>query len=180
MASNMLHYVVEFDDGTRFNVRIDPDDPSNLQIDGAGTTVDVVADSRGLLVSTDSQQRVPLTLRYEHGVLIAETADGVRKRARVELADADAWRKAVSELPPPPVPVHSGRIEAPIAGHIVALLVADGSHVEVGSPIVMLEAMKMQNTLMAPVAGPIHYKITAGQVVRTGDVLAIIGEAGGQ
>ncbi len=178
MASNMLHYVVEFDDGSRFSVHIDPDDPTNLKIDGAGANLQVAAGSQGLLVSTDAQQRVPLSLRYEQGELIAETADGVRRRARVELAGASEWRKAVSDLPPPPPPVHSGRIEAPIAGHIVALLVVEGTQVQLGTPIFVLEAMKMQNTLLAPVAGAIHYKIAAGQIVRSGDLIAIIGELG--
>ena len=174
----MLHYVVEFDDGTAFNVHIDPDDPSNLRVDGASTKLHVAAKSNGLVVSTATQQRVTLNLRYEHGELIAETADGVRRRVRVELATAKAWRKAVSELPSPPAPEHSGRVEAPIAGNIIAWLVSEGSQVTQGTPLVVLEAMKMQNTLLAPATGLIRFEVAAGQVVRTGDLLATISNAG--
>jgi biotin carboxyl carrier protein len=42
--------------------------------------------------------------------------------------------------------------------------------------MLVLEAMKMQNTLMAPVEGLIHYKVTTGQTVRAGDLLATIGD----
>jgi len=176
MASTMLHYVVEFDDGTRFDVHIDPDDPSNIMIDDASASLDVSTGIDGLVVSTESQRRVPLRLRYENGELVVETPDGARRRARVALADANNWRKVVSELPPPPVPAHSGRIGAPIAGHVMALLATEGSRIKLGAPLLVLEAMKMQNTLMAPVEGIIHYKVTVGQTVRAGDLLATIGD----
>lgn len=176
MASNMLHYVVEFDDGTRFDVLIDPDDPSNIMIDDASTSLDVSTGVNGLVVSTETQRRVPLRLRYENGELVVETPDGARRRARVALAGANDWRKVVSETPPPLAPAHSGRIGAPIAGNILTLLATDGSRIKLGAPMLVLEAMKMQNTLIAPVEGIIHYKVTAGQTVRAGDLLATIGE----
>lgn len=176
MASEMLHYVVEFDDGTRFSVLIDPDDPTKIQIDGESSNVQIAAKSGGLVVSTDSQKRVPLNLSYEHGELIAETADGIRRRASVTLAGANQWRKAVSEMPPPPAPEHSGKIEAPIAGSIVRLVASEGSSVKVGDPMLVMEAMKMQNTLGAPVGGVIRFKVAPGQTVRAGDLLATIGD----
>ena len=76
MAPQLLHYVVEFDDGTHFNVHIDPDDPSNLTIDGVDSDVDVATSPLGLVLTTGDGQRLPLTLRYEDGSLVAETADG--------------------------------------------------------------------------------------------------------
>ena len=176
MASTMLHYVVEFDDGTRFDVLIDPDDPSNIMIDDASASLEVSTGIDGLVVSTESQRRVPLRLHYENGELVVETPDGARRRARVALADANNWRKAVSELPPPPAPAHSGRIGAPIAGHVMALLATEGSRIKLGAPLLVLEAMKMQNTLMAPVEGVIRYKVAVGQTVRAGDLLATIGD----
>lgn len=176
MASNMLHYVVEFDDGTRFNVHIDPDDPSNIKIDDSSANLEVTAASEGVVVTSQTHRRVPLRLHYENGELVVETQDGTRRRARVVLADANNWRKAVSEMPPPPAPEHSGRVVAPIAGNVVSLLAANASRIRLGAPMLVLEAMKMQNTLMAPVEGIINYKVTAGQTVRAGDLLATIGE----
>ncbi len=174
MAPQLLHYVVEFDDGTHFSVHIDPDNPTNLTIDGVESDVDVAASPQGLMVTTGDGQRLPLTLRYEDGALVAETADGRLHRARVELAESREWRTIVASQPPPPPLEHSGQIEAPIAGNIVALCVVEGATVTEGTPIILLEAMKMQNTIVAPLPGTIHYLVQAGQIVRSGDLLATI------
>lgn len=179
MASQLLHYVVEFDDGTQFDVHIDPDDASNIQVDGVDADVALTVGPQGLLVSNADGRRMPMALRYEDGVLIAEATDGSRHRARVELAELREWRSIVKDQQPPPMPKHSGRIEAPIAGNIVALLAAEGSSVSSGAPLILLEAMKMQNTIVAPVSGAVLFSVAPGQVVRTGDLLATIGEGRG-
>ncbi len=174
MASQLLHYVVEFDDGTRFDVHVDPDDPSNISVDGVDTEVDVSSASQGLYVTGATGQRMPVTLRYEDGELVAETTDGKHHRVRVELAESRDWRQVVASQPPPPPPEHSGRVEARIAGNIMGLLAEEGSSVTVGAPIIMLEAMKMQNTIVSPLAGVVHFAVSAGQTVRNGDLLATI------
>jgi 3-methylcrotonyl-CoA carboxylase alpha subunit len=40
-----------------------------------------------------------------------------------------------------------------MSGTIVAVLVAPGERVEKGAPLVVLEAMKMEHTIVAPAAG---------------------------
>ncbi len=176
MASQLLHYVVEFDDGTHYDVHIDPDDTSSIQVDGIDANVALTVGPQGLTVSSSDGRRMAMTLRYEDGVLLAEATDGSRHRARVELAESHEWRSVVLGQPPPPSPEHSGRIEAPIAGNIVTLLAAEGSSVSIGAPLILLEAMKMQNTVVTPVPGAVHFAVAAGQVVRTGDLLATVGE----
>jgi len=174
MASQMLHYVVEFDDGSRFDVHVDPDDPSNISVDGVDTEVEVSSATHGLYVTGTGGRRLPVTLRYEDGELLAETSDGKHHRVRVELAESREWRQVVASQHPPPAPEHSGRIEARIAGNIVALLASEGSTVALGAPLLMLEAMKMQNTVCAPLSGVVHFAVAAGQTVRNGDLLATI------
>ncbi|RMG96554.1 MAG: acetyl-CoA carboxylase biotin carboxyl carrier protein subunit [Deltaproteobacteria bacterium] len=49
----------------------------------------------------------------------------------------------------------SGRIEAPMPGRIVRVLVEEGATVEKDAPCVIIEAMKMENELRAPVAGTV-------------------------
>jgi 3-methylcrotonyl-CoA carboxylase alpha subunit len=46
-----------------------------------------------------------------------------------------------------------GKIIAPMPGTIVSLFVKDGQNVNKGQPLVILEAMKMEHTLLAPTAG---------------------------
>jgi acetyl-CoA/propionyl-CoA carboxylase biotin carboxyl carrier protein len=69
----------------------------------------------------------------------------------------------------------SGSVEAPMQGTIVKVLVEVGQSVEVGAGIVVLEAMKMENQINAEKAGVVkEIKVTAGDTVGGGDVLAVI------
>lgn len=178
MTSKLLHYVVELEDGTRFDVHIDPNDPNTLTVDGVARDLKVEEDHRGLVVATEEGQRVPLQLRYEHGELVAQTPDGTRRRLRVHLAETHEFRTKVLSQPPPPPVEHSGRLTAPIAGNILQLSVAEGAEVNVGDALLVLEAMKMQNTIASPAAGVVSFKATVGQTVRNGDLLAVIVKKG--
>ena len=63
-------------------------------------------------------------------------------------------------------------IRAPIAGKVVKVLVAVGDEVAPGTPVIVLEAMKMENELVAERGGTVtavHKQ--AGQAVDTGDLL---------
>jgi acetyl-CoA/propionyl-CoA carboxylase biotin carboxyl carrier protein len=71
--------------------------------------------------------------------------------------------------------VASGSVEAPMQGTIVKVLVEVGQQVEVGAGIVVLEAMKMENQINAEKAGTVkELRVTAGDTVGSGDVLAVI------
>lgn len=48
-----------------------------------------------------------------------------------------------------------GIIKAPMPGKILEIMVAEGDEVEKDQPVVILEAMKMENELKAPVSGVI-------------------------
>ena len=60
-------------------------------------------------------------------------------------------------------------------GTIVKVLVEVGEAVEAGQGVVVLEAMKMENQIAAEKAGTVkEIKVTAGQTVGGGDVVAVI------
>jgi biotin carboxyl carrier protein len=74
----------------------------------------------------------------------------------------------------------SGTVTAPMPGKVVAVLVAVGDAVVVGQPLVVLEAMKMESTLAAEVAGRVAtVAAVAGATVAGGDVLIEIVPADG-
>ncbi len=57
---------------------------------------------------------------------------------------------------------HGGNLAAPMPGKIIAVLVKGGAKVEKGTPLVILEAMKMEHTIVAQGRGrvtEIHYKV---------------------
>ena len=65
------------------------------------------------------------------------------------------------------------RLTAPIPGKVVKVHVAVGDEVEAGQPLVVLEAMKMENELTAEQSGKVTaLHVEAGQTVATGDPLA--------
>ena len=66
-------------------------------------------------------------------------------------------------------------VEAPITGTVISVEVKVGDTVEEGDAILYIESMKMENPILAPVAGKIaEIKVAEQQVVETGSVLAII------
>ena len=66
-------------------------------------------------------------------------------------------------------------VQAPMPGRVVRVLVERGSSVKAGDPLLVLEAMKMENQLRSPVDGVVaELEVVAGQVVATGDKLVVV------
>jgi biotin carboxyl carrier protein len=60
-------------------------------------------------------------------------------------------------------------------GRVVRVLVAPGDEVERRQPVVVVEAMKMENELRSPKAGRVKdVAVTAGTSVEAGRVLVVI------
>ena len=72
----------------------------------------------------------------------------------------------------------SGAVTAPMPGKVIAVLVQVGDEVAAGAPLVVVEAMKMETTLSAEVAGRVT-TVTAvpGATVDAGTVLVEIAVA---
>lgn len=65
-----------------------------------------------------------------------------------------------------------GSLEAPMPGKILELLASEGDEVELGDPVAILEAMKMENELKAPCAGTIQsISVTTGSSVEKNQLL---------
>jgi biotin carboxyl carrier protein len=68
------------------------------------------------------------------------------------------------------------RVRAPMPGLVIGVPFEVGASVERGQTVAVLEAMKMENDLAAPIAGTIkEVKVSKGQTVNQGDVLVVIG-----
>jgi biotin carboxyl carrier protein len=67
------------------------------------------------------------------------------------------------------------RVVAPMPGRVVRVLVAPGDAVEARQPVVVVEAMKMENELRSPKSGLVKdVAVTAGTSVEAGRVLVVI------
>jgi biotin carboxyl carrier protein len=68
-----------------------------------------------------------------------------------------------------------GELHAPMPGLVVQVLAHEGEEVEAGHPVVVVEAMKMQNALVAPIKGRvISIPVTPGTAVESGQLLLAI------
>jgi biotin carboxyl carrier protein len=69
-----------------------------------------------------------------------------------------------------------GTIYPPMPGRIIAIKVKEGDEVKIGSPLLILEAMKMQNEISSPVDGTVkEVRASEGSLVEAKDVLIVIG-----
>ena len=67
------------------------------------------------------------------------------------------------------------KLTAPMPGKVVRVLSSQGSEVEAGAGVVVVEAMKMQNEIKSPKKGTIQkILVSEGAAVNAGDVLAIV------
>jgi biotin carboxyl carrier protein len=127
------------------------------------------------------------TLRIEGGAgagvrLLRLDGDGAEIPARVEEAGARllVWyegRLWVLRRAPRPdtdrlnIAAHVGedRLEAPMPGKIIQVLVAEGDEVTEGQQLVVMEAMKMEFTIKAPHDGRVtRAPVRVGQLVEAG------------
>jgi biotin carboxyl carrier protein len=67
------------------------------------------------------------------------------------------------------------KITAPMPGKVVRIIAPQGTEVEAGAGVIVIEAMKMQNELKSPKAGTVQrITVIEGATVNPGDVLAVI------
>lgn len=68
-------------------------------------------------------------------------------------------------------------INAPMPGTILNIKKEVGEMVKAGEPIVILEAMKMENDIVSPIDGKLlSVLVKTGDAVNSNDVIAIVGE----
>ena len=71
---------------------------------------------------------------------------------------------------------HGGKLAAPMPGKIVALLAAKGATVKKGTPLLVMEAMKMEHTITAPSDGTVaEFLFAPGDQVAEGAELLKFG-----
>ncbi len=110
--------------------------------------------------------------------------DGQRYRVRLWVPDVSAYqgrRSGRDSSRPDPKPVEqggSGVVVAPMQGVVVQLPLAAGSPVKAGQPVCVLEAMKMENAILAECTGTIgEVRVALGDTVAAGDVLVVVAPA---
>lgn len=114
---------------------------------------------RNFIITVDGKQ-------YEVGV----EEVGVENRAQIGFtADTPA------AAPAPAQTAKGTKVLSPFPGLIKNLLVESGASVKKDQPILVLEAMKMDNDITAPCDGKVTFHVAKGANVESDALLAVIG-----
>ncbi|MCG8457583.1 MAG: biotin/lipoyl-binding protein [Holophagales bacterium] len=75
----------------------------------------------------------------------------------------------------------AGACAAPMTGKVIQVLVAEGDRVEAGTPLLILEAMKMEHRLEAQTEGVVTaVRVAEGQMVDPDEVLVVVSDPDGE
>lgn len=117
-------------------------------------------------------------VEVEHGkaVLLDEYEALAPAPAAAAPTAAPVAAPAAAPAPAAPVNLAAGEtVAAPMPGNILRVEVNQGDTVKAGQLLVVLEAMKMENEIVAPKDGTVAQVVTSkGAVVDTGSPLVII------
>lgn len=115
---------------------------------------------RNFIITVDGKQ-------YEVGVeeVGASVSPAAPAPKAVPLAAAPA---------PAPAAANGTKVLSPFPGLIKGLLLENGAKVKKDQPILVLEAMKMDNDITAPCDGTVTYSVAKGANVESDAVLAVI------
>ncbi|MGC9450011.1 MAG: biotin/lipoyl-containing protein [Oceanipulchritudo sp.] len=145
---------------------------------------DIVVDKRNYAVQIRKVQEdgTIKTLMVDHKVCPIEVerrGDGMPVRVRLKGVpfDVEIFKVASTRFRPPlPEREISGEVRANLPGQIVDVFVHEGQSVDAGAPLVILDAMKMENEIMAPKSGTVKkISVKPGQILAKGDLILEIG-----
>jgi acetyl-CoA/propionyl-CoA carboxylase, biotin carboxylase, biotin carboxyl carrier protein len=167
---------------SHWQVQASGQDPVEVRTRGRAAAAEVVVDGAGGTVQRASA-------RWDGGEL-AVTVDGITRRYTCAADGAVVWLGRdghsweLHEQPPldaarPTDAVADGAVRAPMPGTVSVVDVVEGQQVSVGARLVVLEAMKMEHVLTAPIAGVVReLHARPGGTVERGAVVAVVDPAG--
>jgi pyruvate carboxylase subunit B len=141
-------------------------------------TFNVFVDDDYFEVEVDEVGGVPMVTAVTPMMPQAAPAMAPTTPAPVAAAPTPAPAPAAAPAEPvaKPAVVGGTPIEAPMPGMIIRYEVKEGDTVNEGDVVLILEAMKMENSITAPSAGTVHsISFKNGDSVQKGDTLAVIG-----
>ena len=73
------------------------------------------------------------------------------------------------------MPADGTQVKCPMPGTILDVRVSVGDTIKEGDILMILEAMKMENEILAPVSGKVTaVQVSKGAAVNSGDLLAVL------
>ena len=111
----------------------------------------------------------------EKGAPMPETVYTAPAAAPAPAVEAPAAAAPAPAPAPAPAAVSGTVVSSPLPGNVLAIEVNPGEAVKAGQVLVLIEAMKMENEIVAPCDGVVkQILVNKGVVVATGDKLLVI------
>ena len=166
-------------DGKNYNVELGIGKLITIEIDGITFQAETKKTKTGLRVNLDKKE---FLIRFE-GAYVSINGE----KHTVEVSNLrrgrSSWYNAKEETEDTKVGksiprIHGGEgiIHPPMPGRVISIKVKEGDSVKIGSPILVLEAMKMQNEVTSNIDGIVReIRVSEGDLVESEDVLVVIG-----
>jgi pyruvate carboxylase subunit B len=162
---SVQEFVVRIGD-RRHLVRVDGE---RAEVDGVALTVLATPGGRTLVRSTDGHEQRLVTL---DGQAFATAASLGGQATNLEVRTAQQALLAESMASGSTGGAAASKLKAPMPGRVVRVLVQVGQQVERGTPVIIVEAMKMENEMHAPASGAVlTVHVTEGATVDAGQLL---------
>jgi biotin carboxyl carrier protein len=151
----------------RAEVRAGGEGRYTVRLDGRAIEVDV-RDAGPYTMSVIADGRA-------QEVAIERREGGYRVVLRGQVLDVALAEGAQGGAAPRRTAGGPSRVQAPMPGKLVRVLVSAGQDVGAGQGLVVMEAMKMENEIRAPRAGRVkEAPVREGQAVETGALLVLL------
>jgi len=168
-----------FIDGKVYNVECDIGKKITIEVEGNTFQAEAKKSSKGLTVHLENKD---FLVRFEGEHI---SIDGHKHTIEVRnlRRGRPSWHYSTEEAEDIKVgkPAHKisggeGIIQPPMPGRVISIKVKEGDSVKTGSPILVLEAMKMQNEIASNMDGVVReIRVSEGDLVESGDILVVIG-----
>ena len=125
-------------------------------------TVSLIIEGRSYILGLEKSDNGEYTIRWTGGDIPLEVEDDRARLLKRVLGPAGSGKVIKS-------------VKAPMPGMVVKLLVEKGAKVKKGQPLLVVEAMKMENEITAHADGTISdIKAAEGQAVEKNEILMVI------
>ncbi len=146
-------------------------------------TVSVWGPPEAAKVQVGDGEIVSATVQLESDQM-SVTLAGLRREYRCAEADRHLWiadergtwqlREAEEQKIHRVAGERPAEVVSPMPGSVIAVQVDSGAEVSEGDVVVVVEAMKMEHSLAAPVSGQVEVLVSVGEQVKVEQVLARI------
>ena len=168
-----------FIDGKSYNVELGLGKFITVEIEGKPYKAEIKKTPKGLNVNVD-KKNFSVKLDESH---ISINGQKHSIEVRNLRRGRPSWDKTIDNedeskdgKPTQRISGGEGMIHPPMPGRVISIKVKEGDSVKMGSPLIVLEAMKMQNEIVSNIDGVVReIRVSEGDLVESTDILVVIG-----